>query len=234
MNPKNRYVEQVLSQIHASTEHRERISQDLEAHFQEGATAGESEGEIIRRLGPPDEVAAAFMESVELRFAGFWIRTAAFLADMGVCLSVTLPLFCIVAVLGPSNEARPSLLFLLLAIPLVLWCIAVFLLYFPVSEGHFGKTLGKHLLGLRVLHQDGTRLPLGRAFLRRLSLYFDFLVLDALFVPFTEKKQRAFDLVAKTVVVREREELGVSNVLLCIALMLAPILLLLAVVAAVS
>lgn len=48
-------------------------------------------------------------------------------------------------------------------------------------------------------------MPIGyrEAFLRRLSFYFDFIVLDALFIPFTAKRQRAFDIIARTVVIQE-------------------------------
>jgi uncharacterized RDD family membrane protein YckC len=40
-------------------------------------------------------------------------------------------------------------------------------------------------------------------FLRRISMYIKILTIDALFIPFNEKKQRAFDMVAKTVVIYE-------------------------------
>ncbi len=41
------------------------------------------------------------------------------------------------------------------------------------------------------------------AFLRRLPFYFEIWPVDALFIPFTEKRQRAFDIVARTIVVRQ-------------------------------
>jgi uncharacterized RDD family membrane protein YckC len=75
-------------------------------------------------------------------------------------------------------------------------------LFFPIAEGRFGQTLGKRLLGLRVLKESGLAIGYKEAFLRRIPFYFRFAVLDALFVPFTAKKQRAFDLVARTVVVK--------------------------------
>ena len=52
-------------------------------------------------------------------------------------------------------------------------------------------------------------------------------MLDALFVPFTSKRQRAFDIVAKTVVVRESTEVG-AGWALCVLLMAVPVLVLLA------
>ena len=56
---------------------------------------------------------------------------------------------------------------------------------------------------IRVLRETGAPIGLGQAFVRRLSMYFDMLWIDALFIPFTDKRQRALDIVAKTVVARE-------------------------------
>jgi uncharacterized RDD family membrane protein YckC len=89
-----------------------------------------------------------------------------------------------------------------LAVSMWIGAGAMFLLYFPIAEGRFGQTLGKRLLGLRVLKESGLAIGYKEAFLRRIPFYFRFAVLDALFVPFTAKKQRAFDLVARTVVVK--------------------------------
>ena len=41
----------------------------------------------------------------------------------------------------------------------------------------------------------------GAAFLRRLSFYFDILFIDAVFMFFNERKQRAFDKLADTMVI---------------------------------
>ena len=75
--------------------------------------------------------------------------------------------------------------------------------YFPLLEAHYGRTLGKHLMRIRVVRESGSPIGLGQAFVRRLSFYFDMLWVDALFVFFTDKNQRALDIVAKTVVAQE-------------------------------
>ena len=118
--------------------------------------------------------------------------------------------------------------FLLLVAPFVLFTIAAWIFYFPVLEHRAGKTLGKHLLGLRVQTEDRTRIGLGRAFLRRLSFFFEFLLLDSFFIPFTAKKQRAFDIVARTIVLREKVPVGSLGWSLAVALIAIPCLLLVA------
>ncbi len=57
-----------------------------------------------------------------------------------------------------------------------------------------------------MVRENGAPISLGQAFVRRLSLYFKLLLPDALFVPFTDKRQRALDVIAKTVVAQEPGE----------------------------
>ncbi len=49
---------------------------------------------------------------------------------------------------------------------------------------------------------QGMAIGYKEGFIRRIPFYFRFLLIDALFVFFTSKHQRAFDMVAHTVVVR--------------------------------
>ena len=92
---------------------------------------------------------------------------------------------------------------LVLIVPVVIGIAGVFILYFPVLEKLFGRTLGKRLLRIRVVKESGVAISIGDAIIRRLSYYFDILALDALFIFFTKKRQRAFDIVYQTVVIRE-------------------------------
>ena len=224
MSQKDRYINDVLRRIFASEADRRLLESDLEAHFGDGEAAGETEAVIIARLGSPEEVAASFVAGLETRSAGFWIRVFAFATDVAAMMWLTLPLLGGAMLLGAHHGDPPNLLFLAFLVPLAMWAIALGIFYFPVLEHHFGKTLGKHLLGLRVLSESRTRVTLGQAFLRRLSVYFEFLVLDALFVPFTEKKQRAFDMVAKTIVVRENPDVGSGWLISLLIIAIPPML----------
>ncbi|MDX1384199.1 MAG: RDD family protein [Thermoanaerobaculia bacterium] len=226
MNERERYIRRVLDEVHISEKDASRLVRDLETHFDDGAEAGESEEEIARRLGSPREIARAFLEEVPFRYAGFWVRVVAFAADVGVAAMAVLPLWAGVGLVASTAPGDATPFLIVVAIPTFLWTLAVGLFYLPLVEHLYGKTLGKHLLGLRVLDEDGTRITLGKAFIRRLSLYFEFLPLDALFVPFSAKKQRAFDVVAKTIVVRERERIGWANLVSALALFALPLALL--------
>lgn len=206
------YIRKVMSYIHAPERERQRIESDLRTHLEEAQHTGEPVDQILSRMGDPQEVAEGFMAQMDLHYAGFWIRLAAFILDFILIIVVT-TLFAIPAIVIADliPERNPTgfeillgavLLALLFALGLAI--VSMILLYFPILEGRFGRTVGKSLLRLRVLRENGLPIGYKEAFLRRLSFYFEIFAVDALFIPFTSKKQRAFDIVAKTVVVREQ------------------------------
>ena len=74
--------------------------------------------------------------------------------------------------------------------------------YFPVLEKLYGQTLGKWAMGIVVVRENGGTLRWRDAIIRRIPFVFEFFWLDALFALFTAQRQRAFDFVASTLVVR--------------------------------
>lgn len=223
MSSVDRYVEQVMERVYAPRDQRERLEADLRARFEQGLAERETEADVRQRLGSPQEIAEAFMAEVELQYAGFVERVIAFLADMAAFFILIMPPVALAVLLLARAEGAaqlPAVLMFGMAVSVGIVVSGVIIFYFPVLESLFGCTLGKRLMGLRVRREDGSRVGLGPAFVRRLSFYFEILVLDALFVPFTEKKQRAFDIVAKTVVLRDpdRSARG-TGVALCVLLM---------------
>jgi uncharacterized RDD family membrane protein YckC len=210
MNAIDRYVNAVLHNVTAPQAERQRIEADLRAHLDEAMQSGEQLQEVLDRVGSPEEIAAAFMSEVDLRYATFWRRLAAFAIDIVLMLLPVTVLGAIVLLFNnlvpPHPETLGSYVFgglvILIMISLALTAVSIFLFYFPLLEGRFGQTLGKRPLGMRVLNENGMHIGYKQAFLRRISFYFDIVPFDALFVLFTEKRQRAFDIIARTVVVR--------------------------------
>ncbi len=202
------YVQKVMSLIHAPQAERSKIESDLQAHLQEGLVEGEELPSLVARMGDPREVAAEFMAQVPLAYAGFWRRLAAFGVDMiviillaGVSAALTVALSNTVPQQPTGAENVWGAILILLAVISANACIAMILAYFPLLEGRFGQTLGKRLFHLYVRAEDGLPIGYGQAILRRLSFYFEILPLDALFIPFTPKRQRGFDILAHTIVV---------------------------------
>ena len=79
--------------------------------------------------------------------------------------------------------------------------------YYVVLETLFGATVGKLMLGLRVIKVSGARYDLGAALLRNLlrfvdSFPFGLYIVGLVFIAATEKKQRLGDIAAGTAVVK--------------------------------
>jgi uncharacterized RDD family membrane protein YckC len=210
MDETERYIRDVLRNIPFPLKERDRIEEDLRAHLEAAQAAGDSPRAVISRMGTPVEVAEDLLSQVPLRYAGFWRRLGAFALDL--FLIIVLAAVPAVVAIGLSNLVPPHPVgwgyVLGAAIPLAVFvcavaAVGVVVLYFAILEGRFGRTLGKRLLKLWVLKETGLPIGYKEAFLRRLSYYFEIMAVDALFIPFTPKRQRAFDIVARTVVIRE-------------------------------
>lgn len=203
MNQVDRYIHDITHNLLATDEEKARFEGDLRAHFAEAGARNEPVPQTIERLGSVDAVVEAFNSERPVKYAGFMKRLAAFLADMALFLLFAIPVITafVIANALDSDPLRAVGAFLIVLVMLAMFGFG--LLYFPLLEKRFGKTLGKHLMRIRVVDESGRPITLGQAIIRRLSFYFDLLALDAIFVPFTERKQRAFDLVARTIVVNE-------------------------------
>lgn len=217
------YVEDVLSRLPPAAPGRERVASDLRTHLEEAISAGGSAEEAVREMGPARETAAGYAEGLGLEPASLGDRTGAFLVDVGLGLALSAA-----AYLSSLASGTPLGLEVAAAWPLLLFLLGGLLavLYFPALETLYGQTLGKRIFGLCVARDDGLRAEWWRTVVRRLPLFFEVFWLDALFAPFTERRQRAFDIVAGTIVVPGEERGGRAlGWALALLLCLGPVLL---------
>lgn len=137
----------------------------------------------------------------ELRYAGFWMRFWAFLADLIVVFSIR---GILLTPLKFINEGVP--------IAISVWTLngilgaLVFYLYFLLMTKQFGQTIGKMIFGLKVVRVDLQSLQWGDLFFREVIgrfIYKSYLVLNLLYlvVAFTQKKQGIHDLFGNTTVI---------------------------------
>jgi uncharacterized RDD family membrane protein YckC len=82
------------------------------------------------------------------------------------------------------------------------------ILYFPVLESLFGQTAGKRVFGTFVARETGERVGFWTAVVRRIPFLFDIWPIDAAFLLFTARRQRAFDLAADTIVIAGGRRIG--------------------------
>jgi uncharacterized RDD family membrane protein YckC len=86
-----------------------------------------------------------------------------------------------------------------------LFFVFIGLCYYALAEGMFGQTLGKRIVGIRVVDEDGSHLGFGAAVVRNLLRLVDglfFYLVGALFAFSSPRGQRLGDRAAHTVVVR--------------------------------
>lgn len=87
---------------------------------------------------------------------------------------------------------------------LLLWA-GLFLVYHIVCEGVSGQTLGKRVVGIRVVDEEGARIGWGASVVRNLLRLVDglfFYLIGAFFASSSPKGQRIGDRAAHTLVVR--------------------------------
>jgi uncharacterized RDD family membrane protein YckC len=85
-----------------------------------------------------------------------------------------------------------------------IWVEIVWVIYFPVIESITGQTLGKRILGLRVVTKSGNPISFGQAVKRRICDFLDFGpfgLVAYLTIKNTPDHQRLGDLWAKTIVI---------------------------------
>jgi uncharacterized RDD family membrane protein YckC len=165
---------------------------------------------------------AATMEPPpHLVYAGFWIRCAAYLID-GIILTGVLTIASMIVILpisfvlaaaknagadSSAGQVSPGTVVLIFFAEAVFYFV-VFLaiwLYFAVLESsRWQATLGKRLLGLRVIGMNGTRIGFGRATGRFFGKWISGVILYIGFIMagFTERKQALHDMLAGTLVVK--------------------------------
>jgi uncharacterized RDD family membrane protein YckC len=85
------------------------------------------------------------------------------------------------------------------------WLAALWLLYYTVCEAATGATLGKRMVGIRVVGEDGEQVSFGAAFIRNLLRMVDalfFYLVGFIFALLSTQGQRLGDRAAHTIVVR--------------------------------
>ena len=130
-----------------------------------------------------------------------WIkRLIAYIIDsviVGVVAAILLGI-----TLFPLFIANPFSLFDIFGFPFAMGLL--YILYFPVAETMYGATLGKNMMGLKVVTKTGGRPSFEKAFIRNISkIHQVLLLLDVIggLITSTELRQKYTDRMANTTVV---------------------------------
>jgi uncharacterized RDD family membrane protein YckC len=191
----DRFINRVIDHMPYRTPMRSQIAIELHGHIAERIGQGQSLDDVIRQLGDPDCLAESYLAAVPLVSAPFWRRAVAKAFDV-LTLALAATPFLISAWLSNSEGLLMVAIILLLVGSTVLVSF-----YTAVSEALWGQTLGKGLLGIRVVRESGARISGGQSIVRQLPVFLQVYWIDVMFALFTEKSQRAFELLSKTRVV---------------------------------
>lgn len=149
-------------------------------------------------------------------YAGFWRRAIALMIDsIIISIPCTIVYAIIMAILAlrlgslpQANQANPQEAFLFAGSMLLsqLIFVVVFWLYFTLLEsGQKQATVGKRVMGIKVVGADGGRITFARATGRFFGKCVSYMLLNFGYymAGFTKKRQALHDLMADTYVVRE-------------------------------
>ncbi|MDN3016248.1 RDD family protein [Paenibacillus sp. BSR1-1] len=150
--------------------------------------------------------------SLQFQLSGLGSRAAAFLIDQLILWAVN-AVIIIILVIIMKNETFLPIFFAENTIPIAIVIIALFIInwgYFFAFEFFLGgRTIGKKILGIRVIQENGHSITLLSSFIRNLMRIIDSLptayLLGMIMVFFHSKHKRLGDLVAGTIVVHERK-----------------------------
>lgn len=143
------------------------------------------------------------VEQYTLKYAGFWTRFWAYLIDMIVLWSIgrllVYPIFRL-AGWDVTTDVWYA--------PIIIITAVIFYAYFVLMTKFFGQTVGKMILGIKVVSLKGESLSWTTVLFREwvgriISSAFLFLYLLYSLVAFTPKKQGVHDFIADTTVVHE-------------------------------
>ncbi len=153
------------------------------------------------------------------RFGGFWRRFWAYMVDKFILYLISLILFLIGLFAMGLGGASPWTVVTTGNLPrgtgffMALYLVTAFLtdmVYFIWFHGTIGQTLGKRLLGLRLIRTSGEKMTLGIAFLRWVGSLISglFVCLGFIWIAIDHQKQGWHDKIAATLVIRTQNGPG--------------------------
>jgi uncharacterized RDD family membrane protein YckC len=171
---------------------RDQIAMELRSHIAERLEHGQPLDEVLRHFGDPQALAESYLAAVPLHSVAFLRRAAAKLIDFLVIVAFVATLAVLGWMVGPTG------LVWFLPVLCIMGCLVGLFGYTILAEHHVGQTIGKRVMGIQVVRESGARISLGQSAIRQLPLLGQIFIIYVLFALFTEKHQRAFEMITKT------------------------------------
>ena len=197
MKPEETSIQQVLRHILRGPV-RDQIEAELRGHIADRIERGGSVEDATRQLGNPRALAESYLAAVPMRKPPHFRRGLAKLVDLALVLLLPALVFLLWWTTAAHEPSQPVWIAYASAYLVAIGCSC----WYPIlMEWTSGQTLGKRLFGLQVVTEKGARIGLGQAIVRQLPVFFQVFTVDALFALFTDRRQRAFEMLTKTRVI---------------------------------
>ena len=190
------YVNRVLDWMPRGTPRRDQIGTELRGHISERVASGRPLPDVLQQLGDPAALAISYLAEIPLTAAPLGRRILAKVIDL-LLVCVLIAVLCLPLVYIASTNERFQLLPVVFLLTLIGGSL-LFALYTVLAEWSRGQTLGKYVTDLRVVQESGARISFGQSIVRQLPAPLQVYWIDACFALFTDKSQRAFEMLSKT------------------------------------
>jgi uncharacterized RDD family membrane protein YckC len=186
------YIQSVVDCVPPRMVLRDQIAMEVRSHIAERLDHGQPLDEVLRQFGDPRALAESYLAAVPLHSVGFLRRATAKLIDVLVIVAFVGATAAFLWMVGPTE------LTWFLPMLCLMGCLLGLFAYTILAEHYAGQTVGKRLMGIHVVRESGARISLGQSAIRQLPLLGQIYFIDVLFALFTERNQRAFELITKT------------------------------------
>jgi uncharacterized RDD family membrane protein YckC len=195
------YIKQVIAHLPSGTPLRSQIALESKGTIGERLERGQSMDDVLRQLGDPASFAESYLSAEPLEAAPYGARIVAKLVDF---LIAALAIAVVMFLIGTFADVGFRSLWFMYFPFAFLGGLFVLPIYTIVAEWWSSATYGKRVMRLCVVRESGARIGAGQAVVRQLAAVFQVSMFDALFIVFTDRRQRACELLSKTRVVRAK------------------------------
>jgi uncharacterized RDD family membrane protein YckC len=186
------YIQAVVAHVPPRMGLRDQIAMEVRSHIAERLEHGQPLDDVLRQFGDSRALAESYLAAVPLRSAPLGPRFAAKVIDAFAVFALVAAMAALFWMILPPELGA------LVPVACILGTFVGFIVYTAVAEHHAGQTLGKRLMGIHVVRESGALISMGQSAIRQLPWIGQIIVIDAAFALFTDKKQRAFELITKT------------------------------------
>ncbi len=173
---------------------------------QKCGTKNADDANFCQSCGHPMNNLTQSMTTLTTKYAGFWLRMAAYLLDYVIVFAISFVLaFIVFFAIGISKPgiADESILMIDALVNLLL-SVGTWLYFAIMESSSIQGTLGKKIVGIKVTDLHGNPISFWRATGRNFSKLFSALIflVGFMMAGFTEKKQALHDMIAGCLVVK--------------------------------